>query len=621
MLDNKENLSNEKIKKIWQKIGTSKRSGIICPLFSIYSDDSVGIGEFRDLKLLIDWCISVGNTILQLLPMNDTGFDNSPYSAMSSFALEEAYISLDNIVGSTINIFADIKILKEKYPTSTKRVNYNIKYEKRNILKKIFNNRPILNFVDYENFKKENNFWLDDYAIFKAIKDESNNENWQNWDNCYKNRIELNLLQFINENHKKIEFYKWLQWQLFLQFSDILKYAREKGVYLMGDIPFLVSRDSADVWGNYRNCFNLSVYTGAPPDAYNAFGQKWGMPSYNWEYLKLNNYDYFKKKLKYAQNFYDMYRIDHVVGTFRLWTIDINEPEENVALNGQFDPKDENLWQENGLHILEAFINASTMLPTAEDLGVVPNEVPQILENLGILGIEVQRWNKNRNRNSHNYTFKSAREFKEISTAISSNHDMSNTGFMWKFEYGTIDETSFYKICKDINIENMEYLKNKLFDIKNSKYGRLRWKKEITSIKILLNILGKTYNEIWKLVNEYKETFNEQYSFYVTFLTDKNEYQVDLDKYIYGLDIKEIVADIISFIAKSNSIFFINSILDAFIMEFDFSDDDLFDFRINTPGTVNDKNWSIRLPINLEKLKNMQINSKLLEINKINNRF
>lgn len=603
-----------------QSFSKNKKSGIISPLFSISSKNSIGIGEFRDIKILIDWCISTGHSILQLLPLNEIGFDNSPYSAVSSFALEESYISLDNIIGSTINIYSDIEILKEKYKNIIK-VDYSIKYDKKNILKKVFDNEPILDFIDYENFKNNNAFWLDDYAIFKSIKDEYNQECWIKWPENLKNKN--NMDDFILKNKNQIEFYKWIQWQLFSQFTQVLKYARKKGVFLMGDIPFLVSRDSSDVWGQYRDCFDLTVYAGCPPDAYNAFGQKWGMPSYNWENLKCTDYDYFKKKLQYAQNFYDIYRIDHVVGAFRLWTVDINEPEENVALNGKFSPINEDLWKENGENLLNAMINSTSMIPTAEDLGVIPYYVPEVLEKLGILGTEVQRWAKIRNDNERK--FKSPKEFRKLACAVSSSHDMSNTGALWKFELDTIDETRFYKICKDRNlsIDSTENLKKELFDLNNSKYGRLHWKKDISNLEILKEHLCKYNNEMFEIIDEYKETFNEKYSFYVTLLTEKEEYQPNLDKYLEEKSLENAILDIINFISKSESFLFVNSILDVIVIEkaHDLSDDDLWNLRINTPGTVGDRNWTLKLPVMLEDLKDMKINQKLLEINKINNRI
>ncbi len=609
-----------------------RSSGIICPLFSIMSKNSIGIGEFRDLKLVIDWCKNVGYSVLQLLPLNEIGFDFSPYSSISSFAIDPLYLSLDNIIGSSVSIIGKICEIKKNFDKNFNeknniyRVNYSIKNEKLLVLKYIFDNDPVLDFLDYQNYKEKNANWLDDYALFKALKDVFNQDSWENWQDNFKNRI--NLETFSKENSKSIEFYKWLQWQIFVQFKEIFNYAHKNSILLMGDVPFLVSRDSSDVWGKNREIFDLNKIAGCPPDAYNAFGQKWGMPPYNWENLEKKKYQYFLDKFRYMENFYDIYRIDHALGAFKLWTIDKNEPDENVALNGKFSPNDENLWEEHGRKILSIIKNSNSMIPTAEDLGVVPSFVSKVLKDMNILGIEVGRWAKNRENETK---FKSSDDFKELSVVMSSGHDMSNTLSLWKFELGTIDETRFYKILKDHNVldEKIEVLKKALFLIEKSKYGRLLWKNEIYNLDILKDILSKVLNlnkenlNFYELYDEYKETYNEKYSFYVTFLTDKNEYQPNLLDYLHKKTDKEAVCDMIYFLSKSKSLLFLNNILDVAILEnIDrLKDEEIVSMRINTPGTISDKNWSIMLPFYTDKLKNLKINDFLLETNIKTNRY
>jgi len=158
----------------------------------------------------------------------------------------------------------------------------------------------------------------------------------------------------------------------------------------MGDLPFLVSRDSADVWAN-KNYFKLHLTSGAPPDMYFAMGQKWGMPPYRWEEIEKDKYIYIKEKLKFAANFYNMFRIDHFVGLFRVWTIENNTPEEQASLIGNFDPKNKPLWKKSGEKIIDVMIQNPEMLPCAEDLGTVPDCSNKTLEEYGIPGMDVQR--------------------------------------------------------------------------------------------------------------------------------------------------------------------------------------------------------------------------------------
>ena len=601
------NFLKEKLtSKIWEKVGFKRRAGVMCPLFSILSKTSVGIGEFKDLKYMIDWCKLTGHSILQLLPLNDIGAGNSPYSSVSSFALEPAYISLSDVKGKTIDISSDLKKLQKKYPANTDRLDYKIRPEKLAILKKIFETAK-LDYKEFADFKTENKNWLDDYAVYKTLKEMNAEKSWLEWDEKFKfNKMttaesdELNL---------KSEFYKWVQWQLFEQFKKMSDYARENGILLMGDIPFLVSKDSADVWGQYRNCFNLDIVAGCPPDSYNFLGQKWGMPGYNWQVLKKHNFDYFVQKLKYAGNFYDLYRIDHVVGMFRLWTINISEPEETGGLNGQFNPADEKLWKENGSGILQAMIQATEMLPCAEDLGVVPAECTQVLEELGIAGLEVQRWLKHRDTDVRH--FKKPDEFRKIACAVSSGHDMSNTASMWKYEFETIDELSFKKICEQKGID-FYHVAPKLFDLEKSKHGRFNWKNDVANKDILLWNLGKPYDEVYNIVDAYNETFNEKKLLIQNIKCGKTEADYK--------NLQEIVWDILNYTSSSESIYFVNSILDVMFLEQEIDGENLWNFRINTPGTVGDQNWTLRIPIAAEKLKSMKINKKLLDMNLGNNR-
>ena len=162
----------------------------------------------------------------------------------------------------------------------------------------------------------------------------------------------------------------------------------------MGDIPFLVSKNSADVWA-YKNYFKLDLSSGAPPDMYFSNGQRWGMPPYNWTNIAADNYAYIRHRLNYAQNFYNMFRIDHFVGLFRIWTIENKTPEEYGGMAGHFDPENENEWEHHGRTILSEMNQSTDMLPCAEDLGTVPVCSDKILKEFGVTGISVQRWEKN----------------------------------------------------------------------------------------------------------------------------------------------------------------------------------------------------------------------------------
>jgi 4-alpha-glucanotransferase len=424
------------------------------PLFSVYSKNSIGIGEIPDLKLLTDWCCNTGLSIIQLLPLNEVGFDFSPYNGVSTFALEPMYISLKDLRKTDLKPFRnEIRDLKKKYVNfkDSGKLNYEIKNEKLRLLRKIFSSVDLSRIKNFEIFVNENKHWLRYYSLFRILTVMHDGKDWADWELKYAYISSLTAEKILRENEDERNFYYWMQWQLFEQLRSVKRYASKKGVLLMGDLPFLVSRNSADVWA-YKNFFKLSLSSGAPPDMYFSKGQRWGMPPYNWENIELQDFVYLKQRLKYAANFYDMFRIDHFVGLFRIWTISKNESLENAGYNGKFDPEEEYYWEGHGRKILEVMNESSDMLPCAEDLGTVPECSGKVLKEFGVTGIDVMRWERNAK-----YDFKPAESYRVNSNATVSTHDSSSLPAWWKYEAGTIDEFAFRKICENMNIWNEDY--------------------------------------------------------------------------------------------------------------------------------------------------------------------
>ncbi len=226
----------------------------------------------------------------------------------------------------------------------------------------------------------------------------------------------------------------------------------------------MVSRDSADVWV-HPEFFKLEFAAGAPPDMYTALGQRWGMPTYNWDKIWADGYRYLKDKLKYAQEFYDILRIDHVVGIFRIWNIPYNEPQENQGLNGFFDPQDKNKWEGHGKKILSAMLGSTNILLCAEDLGVIPKVCPKTLKEFGIPGSDVQRWVKDWKAK---HDFLAPKDYRVLSVAMLSTHDTTNWPAWWKNEAGTVDEALFIRKCTDHRQIDFSHIKDKLFDLAHS---------------------------------------------------------------------------------------------------------------------------------------------------------
>ena len=194
-------LLNTKTSKQWQKTGTGKRSGIAVPLFSIYSEKSTGIGEFRDLKKIIDWCVDTGFSIIQLLPLNDTGYDYAPYNAVSSFALDPIYLTLSKLKGVDKNKFKEkIENLKSGFPLKGNRVNYNIKEAKIKLLKRIYFSHAKKQSRKFEKFLNKNIYWLESYALYKVIKEISGGKEWKEWNEEFKNKND----EILKEIKRKI---------------------------------------------------------------------------------------------------------------------------------------------------------------------------------------------------------------------------------------------------------------------------------------------------------------------------------------------------------------------------------------------------------------------------------
>jgi 4-alpha-glucanotransferase len=573
----------------WQRIGLRRRSGVACALFSLYSSQSVGIGDFSDLRLLTDWCRKTRMSIIQLLPLNDVGFNFRPYDAQSTFALDPMYLSLDGLLAVDPSPFKpQIQKIREEFPLGQKRVDYRVKTAKLGLLWKIFNSRTNPQDPSFDRFMETNKFWLEDYALFKIIKETHYERTWEGWSEDLKHRKEETLCSFGETYALNILFQKWLQWQLCEQLKSAKQYALGQGVCLMGDLPFLVSRDSADVWA-HQDYFKLGFAAGAPPDMLYSLGQRWGMPPYNWENISRHRYDYVIEKIKYAQNFYDLYRIDHVVGIFRVWTIPLSEPLEHAGLNGTFDPKEEDLWEEHGRSILSVMIKNSSMLACAEDLGVVPACSNKVLEQLGVPGIDIQRWMREWGKS---YDFKDPDAYRKNSLATLATHDMSGLSAWWEFEAGTVDEELLKRKCREKNIAYETVVKD-LFDKERSHYGRLRWKKDIS------------LTQAEDFADLYKDSFDEKEKF-LAFL---------------GSSAKTEEAYAPSFVKKalerageSASIFSVQLIHDWLSLD-GLAEGPLWESRINFPGTLSDKNWTLMLPLPLEDMLELPVNDVIRGIN------
>lgn len=597
----KEFLASKSAKQ-WKKIGIKRRAGVLTPLFSLYSKNSIGIGEIPDLNLLTEWCKKTGMSVIQLLPMNDTGFNFTPYDCQSTFALDTMYLSLEKIQGvDPYDHIKDIEKMKAKFETGKKRVNYKIKGEKLKILWKMFESIKTLPEL-YEDFVARNQYWLNDYACYKVLKDLNEQKAWEAWPDKYKLKEEEAMSDLQEKEFEMINFHMWLQWQAALQFEEVKAYANTRNVFIQGDLPFLVSRDSADVWA-HQGYFKLNMVSGAPTDMYFAKGQRWGMPPYNWDIIEKHGYDYLQEKVKYAENFYDMFRIDHFVGLFRLWSIKLEEPHTTFGLNGKFDPPDEKLWKEHGQKILRAMADASIMLPCAEDLGVVPACSYETLKEFGIPGMDVQRWARDWGKT---YDFRKAEAYRHNSIAVISSHDMNPLMAYWEEEAGTVDAGLVAKVCEE-NGFDYKWVTGRLFDMAKSSDKRLRWNREVDTPDHVLLELGKSRDQAWMFYDMHRESFTEREKFWEYLgLAGAPKDKAD----------KALVKAALQKASETKSVFSIQIIHDWLSLSKMFDKWKRTEMRVNVPGSMADTNWSIVLPVSLEELlADEKTNEEIRKIN------
>lgn len=592
-----EYLLNTASGKAWKNVGLRRRSGVCVALFGVYSNNSVGIGDIGDLKHLIDWAHLTGSSIIQLLPMNQVGAWFCPYDSLSSFALDPMYISLNDAVPADDNTLnSKLEELRKRFPAGKPFVDYAVKEAKISLLREVFSGIKASSLAGFEEFKRGNAYWLPDFTFYLCLKMLHKGLAWYDWQEPFRRRDPAALADFEKTNKQEIDFQAWLQWQMFLQFKSAKEYALSKKILLKGDLPMLVSRDSADTWA-HPEFFKLGLAAGAPPDMYCARGQRWGMPTYNWERIEQDGYRYLKEKLKYAENFYDILRVDHVVGLFRIWSIPFNEPLENKGLNGFFDPADESGWYGHGRNILLAMAGSTKMLLCAEDLGIIPGSCTDTLKELGIPGNDVQRWAKDWNVR---HDFLMPQEYRELSVAMLSTHDTTNWPAWWENEAGTVDEALFIRKCNERAIDFIK-VRETLFDNGYSCHGRLRWLGGIDSIEKLVSALGKRGDEVGDFIDLYLNAYREKEKLWRHFgLRGKMREQCD----------GQILKEAIKISLASSSIFCINMLNDLLFLAEAF-EGDAYQYRINTPGTTGEKNWSQALPISLEELFRHKVNKEI----------
>jgi len=453
-------------------------AGILEPVFAIRTEDDLGIGDMEGVRQMIDWCHRHGLNIFQTLPINETSYDNSPYNAISSLAIEPATLAVspEHVADLPPTEFAAIaqpRLLEElrRGPVDYPRV----KALKRTLLDTAFANFLARHFnretpraMEFRGFLMENAEWLSDYALFCVLMEENDNRpTWEGWQAEHRGprRARTWLLSLPearrDELMRKQLFFAYVQWLAFGQWQALKAYAAERNVFLMGDIPFGVGRHSADVWAS-RSFFDLDWSGGAPPEwtfkgdpFTEKWGQNWGVPNYRWDELRRHNFEWWHTRIANLRKIFHLYRIDHVLGFFRIYSfpwppernsefLPLNHDEAGAKTGGRLPgfkpfpddtPEHEAANQTQGEEILRAVLAASgDTAVVAEDLGWVPEYVPPTLQKLCIPGCRIPMFFREQDG-----AYSDPRRYPRLSLAQPTTHDHAPLAAMWAALWENVD--------------------------------------------------------------------------------------------------------------------------------------------------------------------------------------
>ena len=406
-----------------------------------------GIGDLGpEAYRFIDFLAKSEQKIWQILPLNYPGYGNSPYNPISAFAGNPYLISPEKLVKHGYLNSKNI----EDHPgfDAHKVIFYKIIEYKDSLFKKafqIFQDRtPHKILSDFDTFCYENAYWLDDFSLFAALREENDFRSWNTWDKDVRMRKEKALILSRNKLAEQIRYYKFVQYLFYTQWQELLNYAHEKNVQIVGDIPIFVAYDSADVWVHQDLFYldkngNPTVISGVPPDEFSKEGQLWGNPLYNWDVMKQNDYLWWRERISHLLNFVDYIRIDHFIGFIRYWKV---KPGSKTAKKGEWG-------QGPDAHFFSTIKKHLGELPIiAEDLGIIIPRVNELRDEFGFPGMKILQYSfAERNQRPH--------EFEQNSITYPGTHD-NDTMKTW-FESLNKYEPEIYKTLTDyINFDEKE---------------------------------------------------------------------------------------------------------------------------------------------------------------------
>lgn len=314
-----------------------KGTGVAVPVFSLRTSDSFGVGEFLDICVLADWASARGQNLIQLLPVNDTSMsgtwsDSYPYNAVSTMALHPQYISLK---AAGVPVTPEYEALKSELESLDKMDYEKVNSAKEALLRKAFPTagKKALASKACKKFMADNIEWLEPYAVFRCLTIEKGTADFRQWGSMSEYSLQK-AKDYAAAHKDEVDFHYWIQFCLDTQLRKAVEYAHSLHIGLKGDLPIGISRTSVDAWVN-PSLYHMDSQAGAPPDPFSDLGQNWGFPTYNWERMSRDGFAWWRRRMGKMAEYFDAFRIDHILGFFRIWEIPMNAVH---GLLGYFNP-------------------------------------------------------------------------------------------------------------------------------------------------------------------------------------------------------------------------------------------------------------------------------------------
>lgn len=410
----------------------TRRAGLLVPLFSLRSARSWGIGEIGDIPAAARWLASAGVSVLQLLPINELPApETSPYSSLSAMAIDPQYVSVADLedfdaLGGEKGLATELRARLDRVRAAGAVDYHGVRRLKSGVLRRAFERFRDVELRSgsararaFRAFVAEEAWWLDDYALFRALRDQFEATPWAEWPEGLRMRDPAALVEARQELDDVVLYRQYLQWLADGQWRAAR--AAAAPVRLFGDLPFMVGQDSADVWARQQE-FSLDASLGVPPDAFSESGQDWKLPVYRWDVIAAGGFEWLRQRARRNAALFDGYRVDHLVGFYRTYFRPLGGGPAG------FTPSEEAAQIELGERVLRVFLDSGADI-VAEDLGVVPDFVRASLLRMGVPGCRVFRWE--RAWNVPGQPFVDPATYPPLAMATSGTHDTEPLVTWW----------------------------------------------------------------------------------------------------------------------------------------------------------------------------------------------